>query len=115
MHAEPWDKWVAPVHGRVFAAVVDLRAAGFGAAETFELEPGQALYVPRGCGNAYCTLAPHTVYSYLVNAHWSPDATYPAVNLLDPALGIPWPLPPDQLVISPRDAAHPPLAQVTPL
>lgn len=34
-----------------------------------------------------------TTYSYLVNAHWSPDAVYTFVNLQDPALAVPWPSP----------------------
>lgn len=116
IHAEPWDKWISPAHGRVFSAIVDLRAGtSFGTVATFELGPGQALYVPRGCGNSFCTLEPHTVYNYLVNAHWSPDATYVVVDLFDPDLAIGWPLPRAQLVVSDRDAAHPPLAQVRPM
>lgn len=116
IHAEPWDKWVSPAHGRVFAAVADLREGDtFGTVATFELGPGQALYIPRGCGNAFCTLEPHTVYSYLVNAHWSPEAEYVLVNLFDPTLAVPWPLPRGQLVISDKDAGHPMLDAVRPV
>lgn len=116
IHAEPWDKYASPATGRVFAAVVDLRAgAGFGRLETFELGPGQALYVPRGCGNSFCTLEPHTAYSYLVNAHWTPELRYPAVDLFDAELAVPWPLPADQLVVSDKDRANPPLSAVAPL
>jgi dTDP-4-dehydrorhamnose 3,5-epimerase len=113
IHAEPWDKYVSPAHGRVFSAVVDLRpGATYGLMETFELGPGQAVYVPRGCGNAFCTLEPHTVYSYLVNEHWSPDATYVLVNLFDPELAVPWPLPREQMTISDKDLGHPFLADL---
>jgi dTDP-4-dehydrorhamnose 3,5-epimerase len=116
IHAEPWDKWISPAHGRVFSAIVDLRAGGtFGTVETFELGPGQALYVPRGCGNSFCTLEPHTVYNYLVNEHWSPQAQYVLVNLFDPALDIAWPLPRAAMTVSAKDQAHPPLAQVEPM
>jgi dTDP-4-dehydrorhamnose 3,5-epimerase len=108
IHAEPWDKYVSPAHGRVFTAIADLReGATYGRVETFELGPGQGLYVPRGCGNSFCTLEPHTVYSYLVNEHWSPQARYVLVNLFDPTLAVPWPLPREQLVISDKDLAHP--------
>jgi dTDP-4-dehydrorhamnose 3,5-epimerase len=100
----------------VFAAIVDLRAGdGFGRLETFELGVGDALYVPRGCGNSFCTLEPHTVYSYLVNAHWLPDAVYTNVNLFDEQLQVRWPLPREEMTISDKDAAHPPLADVTPV
>ena len=108
IHAEPWDKYVSPAHGRVFAAIADLRPGDtYGAVETFELGPGQGLYVPRGCGNSFCTLEPHTVYSYLMNAHWSPQAQYVLVNLFDPTLAVPWPLPREQMIVSEKDAAHP--------
>jgi len=116
IHAEPWNKYISLAAGRVFAAVVDLRAGeGFGRVETFTLGVGDALYVPRGCGNSFCTLEPHTVYSYLVDAHWSSDAEYTHVNLFDPALAIAWPVSREQMLLSDKDLAHPPLSEVTPL
>lgn len=116
IHAEPWDKYISPAFGKVFTAIVDLREGpGFGKLETFELTPAQGLYVPRGCGNSFCTLEPNTVYNYLVNAHWSPDAKYTLVNLFDPQLDVPWPLPKDQLIYSEKDADHPMLDTVAPI
>ena len=116
IHAEPWDKYVSPAAGRVFAAIVDLREGdGFGRLETFELGTGSALYVPRGCGNSFCTLEPHTVYNYLVNDHWSPEALYTNVNLFDPELAVPWPLPREAMVVSTKDEAHSALADVVPV
>jgi dTDP-4-dehydrorhamnose 3,5-epimerase len=116
IHAEPWDKYISLAFGRVFAAIVDLRAgSGFGKLETFELTPDQALYVPRGCGNAFCTLEPHTVYNYLVNAHWSPTSAYTLVNLFDPTIAVPWPLSRDKMIYSEKDAGHPMLDAVRPL
>ena len=113
IHAEPWDKYVSPAHGRVFCAIADLRAGDtFGVVETFELGPGQALYVPRGCGNSFCTLEPHTVYSYLVNEHWSPQAEYVLVNLFDPTLAVPGRCPREQMTISDKDLGHPMLTDV---
>jgi dTDP-4-dehydrorhamnose 3,5-epimerase len=116
IHAEPWEKYISPAAGRVFAAIVDLRAGdGFGRVETFELTPAHALLVPRGCGNSFCTLEPHTVYSYLVNEHWRPGLSYPAVDLFDEQLGIAWPLRRDQMVLSDKDRGNPPLSAVTPM
>lgn len=116
IHAEPWDKYISPAYGTVFTAIVDLREGpGFGKLETFELTPRQGLYVPRGCGNSFCTLEPNTVYNYLVNAHWSPDAKYTLVNLFDPQLNVQWPLPKDQLIYSEKDAGHPMLENVAPI
>lgn len=116
IHAEPWEKFISPAHGRAFAAIVDLRAGdGFGRVETFELTPASAIFVPRGCGNSYCALDPHTVYSYLVNEHWRPGTAYVAVDLFDADLAIEWPMPREQLVVSDKDLRNPPLREITPI
>jgi len=111
LHAEPWDKWVSIATGRVFGAWVDLREGpGFGAVFTAELDPSRAIFVPRGVANAFQTLEPGTAYTYLVNDHWSPDATYSFLNLADETVAIPWPIPLDRAEISDKDRAHPRLA-----
>ncbi|HEY3561134.1 MAG TPA: dTDP-4-dehydrorhamnose 3,5-epimerase family protein [Kribbella sp.] len=109
IHAEPWDKYLSPTSGRVFAAIVELRDTDtFGRVETFELGPSDALYVPRGVGNSFCTLTPHTTYNFLVNEHWTPERV--VVDLFDPELAIPWPV--EQLKPTERDRANPSLAEV---
>ncbi|MEV4267583.1 dTDP-4-dehydrorhamnose 3,5-epimerase family protein [Kribbella sp. NPDC049584] len=109
IHAEPWDKYMSPSSGRVFAAIVDLRDnETFGRVETFELGPEQALYVPREVGNSFCTVTPHTTYNFLVNEHWSPERV--AVDLFDPELAIEWPV--QELNYTERDAANPSLERL---
>lgn len=116
IHAEPWDKYVTVAAGRIFGAWVDLREGpGFGRVFTTELGPDAAIYVPRGVANAFQTLEPNTVYTYLVNAHWSPTASYTFVNLADETIGIDWPVPLDQAAISDKDRAHPNLSDVAPV
>ena len=118
LHAEPWDKMISLAHGRIFGAWVDLRPGdGFGAVFTLELGPETAVFVPRGVANGYQALAPDTVYSYLVNEHWSPDArgSYTYLNLADETVAIDWPIPLSQAEISAADAAHSRLADVTPM
>jgi dTDP-4-dehydrorhamnose 3,5-epimerase len=111
IHAEPWDKYLSPSAGRVFVALVDLRPGmTFGAVETFELGTEQALYVPRGCGNSFCTLTPHTVYNFVVNEHWSPERI--TVDLFDAELAIDWPFPREQLSWTERDAGNPAFAEI---
>lgn len=113
IHAEPWDKYVHLARGRAFAAILDLRAGvTFGRVATVELHEGNALFIPRGCGNSYQTLEEGTVYAYLTNGHWSPEAAYTLVDAFDPALGIDWPISPDRAVRSAKDAALPSLADV---
>lgn len=75
LHAEPWEKFISLANGRVFGAWVDLRKGdSFGQVYTTEITPEKAIFVPRGIANSYQTLEPNVTYTYLVNAHWSPDA-----------------------------------------
>ncbi|MFC5039673.1 sugar nucleotide-binding protein [Ornithinimicrobium kibberense] len=116
IHAEPWDKFVSIVHGKAFGAWVDLREGPtFGTVHTEELDERTAVFVPRGVGNSYQTLVEDTVYSYLVNDHWSPDAAYTMLNLADDTVAIPWPIPLADAEISEKDKTHPTLAHVTPV
>jgi len=116
IHAEPWDKYVSVATGRIFGAWVDLREGpSFGAVFTTELDPSRAIFVPRGVGNSYQTLEPDTAYTYLVNDHWSPDATYTFLNLADETAAIAWPIPLDEVEISEKDKNHPRLADVVPM
>ncbi|MGX5770697.1 sugar nucleotide-binding protein [Microbacterium trichothecenolyticum] len=116
IHAEPWDKFVSVATGRIFGAWVDLREGPtFGTVFTAELDPSRAIFVPRGVGNSYQTLEPDTAYAYLVNDHWSPNATYTFLNLADESSAIAWPIPLEEVEISAKDLAHPRLADVVPM
>lgn len=115
LHAEPWEKFISVANGSVFGAWVDLRAGpSFGQTLTLEITPGKAVFVPRGVANGYQTLEPNVTYTYLVNAHWSPEAKYTFVNLFDPALGIDWPIAQDKAIVSDKDLVHPFLKDVIP-
>ena len=117
-HAEPWDKYISVVTGKVFAAYVDLRKGdSFGKVVTVEITPNKAVFLPQGVANSFQTVEPDTYYLYSVNAHWSADNydQYCFVNLADPAIGIDWPIPLEDSVMSDRDKNHPLLADVTPM
>ncbi len=115
IHAEPWDKYISVAFGKVFAAFVELRnVPEFGTVFTCEITPDKAIYLPRGCGNSFQTLEPDTVYTYLVNDYWSPEAQYTMVNLADETLSVNWPVSLDQAIISDKDRQHPRLADVKP-
>ncbi|MHA7220748.1 sugar nucleotide-binding protein [Arthrobacter sp. RHLT1-20] len=118
IHAEPWDKFISVASGRIFGAWVDLREGPtFGTVFTAELDASQAIFIPRGVGNGFQTLADNTAYTYLVNDHWSADAQdqYTFLNLADETAAIAWPVPLDQAELSEKDRAHPRLADVTPM
>lgn len=119
IHAEPWDKFVSVATGSVFGAWVDLRAGSetYGKVFTAVLDPGKAIYVPRGVGNSYQALEDGTAYAYLVDAHWSAEQkkSYTFVNLADPDLAIEWPIPLSECELSEADKAHPMLKDVEPM
>jgi len=116
VHTEPWDKFISIAHGRIFGAWVDMREGdSFGKVFTIEADPTVAVFVPRGVGNSYQVLEDGTTYSYLVNDHWRAGLAYPALNLADPTVAIPWPIPLAECEISDKDLTTPMLADVEPM
>lgn len=117
-HAEPWDKYIGVVSGKVFCAYVDLRKGeNFGKVVTVEITPNVTVFLPEGVANSFQVLEDETYYLYSVNAHWSADNydKYCFANLADPDVGVDWPIPLDQSIMSDRDRNHPMLKDVKPL
>ncbi|MEK7153109.1 MAG: dTDP-4-dehydrorhamnose 3,5-epimerase [Patescibacteria group bacterium] len=117
-HAEPWDKYISVVTGRVFAAYVDLRKGdSFGKVVTVEISPTVTVYLPQGVANAFQTLDPEVYYLYSVNAHWSADNydKYCFVNLNDPDINVKWPIELAKATVSDRDKNHPLLKDIKPM
>jgi len=117
-HAEPWDKYISVVTGKVFSVYVDLRKGdSFGKVVTIEITPNKAIFLPQGVANSFQTLDPDTYYLYSVNAHWSGDNydKYCFVNLADPDINVQWPIGLDTAMMSDRDRNHPLLKDITPL
>ena len=114
IHTEPWDKFVSLATGRIFGAWVDMREGdSFGATFTLEMDTAVAVFVPRGVGNSYQVLEDATAYTYLVNAHWRPGITYPALALDDTTVAIDWPIPLGEAIISEKDQNNPGLDRST--
>jgi dTDP-4-dehydrorhamnose 3,5-epimerase len=114
-HAE--TKIVRCVAGAVYDVFVDLRAGSptYGQWDGHVLNAAAAprwLVIPKGFAHGYCTLTDDTLFAYKVDAAYAPDAEG-GLAWDDPALAIPWPA--RDPLVSPRDAAHPRLADlVTP-
>jgi dTDP-4-dehydrorhamnose 3,5-epimerase len=116
LHAEPWEKFISVATGKVFGVWVDLRQGPtFGKVHTTEITPDKAIFVSRGIANGYQTLETNVAYTYLVNDHWSPESKYTLINLADEQLGIQWPIPLDQAIVSDKDQSHPKLSDIEPL
>lgn len=111
IHAEPWEKFIHVAHGQVFAAVADLRPESptAGRVWTGVLDRTRAIFVERGLGNSYQATSDLAVYTYLVNAHWQPGTSYPAVRFDDADLAIDWPIADEELSVSMKDRANPSL------
>lgn len=116
LHAEPWEKYISVVSGKVFCVWVDLRKGdAFGTVVYAEITPEKAAFVPRGIANGYQALELDVIYSYLVNDHWSAEGTYQSLQMFDPELQIPWPISKDQAIVSEKDLGNPLLADVSPM
>lgn len=114
IHAEPWNKYISVISGKVFAVFVDLRkGADFGKKVEIQIDLKKAVFVPKGVGNSFQTLEPNTLYSYLVDAHWSAEklGEYKSVNLADSQLSINWPISLDKAIVSEKDKKNPYLRQ----
>lgn len=113
--AEPGQiKYVTAPAGRIIDYVVDIRPGSptYGQWDSVELEPGtrRAVYVPAGVGHAFIALEDDTAVSYLCSEVYNPAAEF-GVSPFDPAIGLEFPLPRAELVVSDRDAGAPTLAE----
>ncbi len=108
-------KLVRCARGSVWDVVVDLRrgSPSFGEWEGFELDDVRAhqLWVPVGFGHGFCVLSETADFVYKCTSTYDP-ATEAGIAFDDPAVGIDWRLPRDELSYSQRDADAPPLAAV---
>ena len=111
LHGEDMAKLVSVVSGRAFGAYVDTRAGStsFGNVVTVDLEPGVQVLVPQGVCNGFQSLT-DTQYLYAFTNEWKPGMSGIAVNPMDPALGIAWPMDP---VLSDKDRNLPTFAEAT--
>jgi dTDP-4-dehydrorhamnose 3,5-epimerase len=104
------DKLVRVLKGAVFDVAVDLRkgSPNYGRWVGCELtaEQGNQLLVPVGFAHGFMTLTADTEVLYKVSAPYSqPDER--AIVWNDPDIGIVWPDPGEEVVLSPKDEAAP--------
>lgn len=107
LHAEPWDKLIWVTKGKVFCVWLDLREGkSYGRTETKVIQPGTAVWIPRGVANGYQTIENETIYNYLTNGIWRPNTDYLSVNL-GSAKRISWPISLDRAIVSEKDLGAP--------
>lgn len=110
-------KLVRVSQGKVVDVVVDLRGDSptFGRHVAVELSQENALqlYMPRGMAHGFIVLSDTAQFQYKVDNAYAPESE---ATLLydDPALGIEWPLPAEEMLLSDKDLRGKPLSDITP-
>ena len=103
-------KLVRCARGRILDVAVDLRRGSptYGEWEGVELddESMRELYVPVGFAHGFCVLSDVADVLYKQTAYYDP-AVERGIAWDDPDVGIQWPLPAAELIVSERDAAAP--------
>jgi len=107
-------KYIMCLRGAILDFVVDIRVGSptFGAWDAVELDDASrsALYVSEGLGHAFVALEDETTVGYLVSEPYNALREH-GISPLDPAIGLEFPMPRDELVLSDKDRAAPTLAE----
>lgn len=116
IHAEPRDKIITPIAGRMSAIIVDLRTESstykkgirFDFDNTSLERPFTTLFVPSGCGNSLCVYKKKgdsgdgsLIYYYTYSDIYDPKWSDSGVKYDDPELAIKWPI--KNPIVSERD------------
>jgi dTDP-4-dehydrorhamnose 3,5-epimerase len=108
-------KLVRCARGAIFDVVVDVRRGSptFGEWEGFELtdENMHMLYCPVGFAHGFCVVSDLADVMYKQDNYYA-DGTERGIAYDDPDVGIAWPLTPEVLIPSERDATAPRLRDV---
>jgi dTDP-4-dehydrorhamnose 3,5-epimerase len=103
-------KYVTAMHGSVLDFIIDLRVGSptFGTWDSVLLDDTdrRAVYIAEGLGHAFVALSDDAVVSYLVSDTFNPAREH-GVNPLDPDIALSFPLPDDELLLSPKDTDAP--------
>ncbi|MBR5101646.1 MAG: dTDP-4-dehydrorhamnose 3,5-epimerase [Muribaculaceae bacterium] len=99
-------KLVRVSQGRVLDVVVDLRGDsptfGMWLAVELSADEGNQLFVPRGFAHGFAVLSDVAQFQYKVDNLYAPQAEV-TLSFDDPALGIDWRIPRDEMILSEKD------------
>ncbi len=110
-------KLVRVSSGKVIDVAVDLRkdSPTYGKHIAVELsqENGRQLYIPRGMAHGFVVLSETAQFQYKVDNVYAPQAEA-TLRFDDPALGIDWKLPAEEILLSEKDSKGMSLDEVEP-
>jgi dTDP-4-dehydrorhamnose 3,5-epimerase len=110
-------KLVRVAAGSVLDVAVDIRRGsptyGRHVAVVLSAAEGNQLFVPEGFAHGFCTLEPNTELVYKVSRYYSREHDL-GLAWDDPELGIAWPVPGAEAVLSDKDRRQPLLAELPP-
>ena len=108
-------KLVRVVEGRVLDVAVDLRSGSltYGRWVSAELsgDTHRQMFLPRGMGHGFVVLSDSALFQYKCDEFYHPECEG-SVAWDDPQLAIEWPLSREEIILSPKDAAAPPLSAI---
>lgn len=108
-------KLVRCARGRIVDVLVDMRpgSESLGQWEAFELDDEclRTLYAPVGFAHGFCVLSDVADVVYQQSRYYSPEVET-GFSPLDPEVGIDWPVPEAERVISRRDLEAPAMNEV---
>ena len=111
-------KLVSVVKGCVLDVAVDIRrdSPTFGKYVAVELseQNKRQMYVPRGFAHGFAVLSDEAVFQYRCDNYYAP-AEERGIAWNDPAIGIDWGVPLEQVILSAKDTVNPLLADVADL
>ena len=110
-------KLVRVIRGAVWDVAVDIRLGSptFGKFVSHELtaENGHQFFLPRGFAHGFVVLEDDTLFSYKCDNFYCKESER-GLKFDDPALGIRWPWPGRDYLLSDKDRLHPALKDIEP-
>lgn len=109
---EPYaqSKLLRVVEGEIFDVAVDIRPQSPTYGQYFSIhlsaENKKQLFIPKGFAHGFCTLSPCAILLYKTDNLYHPESEG-SFRYDSPDLHIAWPLPSQQMILSPKDTAAP--------
>lgn len=108
-------KLVRVVSGSVLDVAVDIRRGsptyGKWVSVLLTGDNHRQIFLPAGMAHGFSVLSAQALFQYKCDAFYEPSSEG-AIAWNDPNLGIDWRLPPDELLLSPKDKTHPRLSEI---